>query len=279
MLRTCLRALLITQRLSTFTHTKPLFLQLNRTNLVRTYAVPRTKKDDRDNSDTDIDYDTDEDTSPVRKIQKKIKKPIESKQQEQLKSVRQQKELEGMKEIYKPYDSLIPATITKVRVVNSVTKEFLGEMSRENAQSIAKNMEMNLILWNEGNENDSNSPLCKIGDYNEYLREQKAKLIQRIQEEEAELARQESAKELHFTSKIQQHDLQTKVRKMMTFLQTGDVKVQIKTTDRTEGMQALARIFAAATDAAANCEPPYKITMTQDKTSGNAIICYFQKGK
>jgi len=102
--------------------------------------------------------------------------------------------------------------VPEVRVIDA-QGEQLGVMATQEALQLAKSKELDLVEVAPG----ATPPVCKILDFNKY----KYQLKKREKKQ-----RRSELKELRFTTQIQEHDLNTKVRRMKKFLESGD-KVRI----------------------------------------------------
>ena len=114
--------------------------------------------------------------------------------------------------------------LEKILVINNEGKQ-LGEMSSNEANKIAANQELDLVLIAP----NSKIPVCKIMDYNKYKFEQskKAKEIKKNQKEVV-------VKEIQLSFNIDEHDFQTKLKNARKFL---NQKNRVYVTLRLKGRQ------------------------------------------
>ncbi len=107
----------------------------------------------------------------------------------------------------------------EVRLI-SPTGETLGIMSSQQALETAYDQGMDLVMMSA----QANPPVCKIMDYGKYRfekekREKEARKKQQTMEQ----------KEIQLSCRIDDHDLETKVRHALRFLGNGDkVRVYVK---------------------------------------------------
>lgn len=102
--------------------------------------------------------------------------------------------------------------VPEVRVIDD-QGEQLGVMSSQDALNLAKSKGLDLVEVAPA----AKPPVCKVLDFNKYKYQQKKR---EKKQKRSEL------KELRFTTQIQDHDLNTKVRRMRKFLEQGD-KVRV----------------------------------------------------
>ncbi|MBR5261461.1 MAG: translation initiation factor IF-3 [Oscillospiraceae bacterium] len=112
----------------------------------------------------------------------------------------------------------------EVRLI-SESGEQLGIISIEEAQKIADEKEMDLVLISP----NANPPVCKVMDYGKFRfeqmkKEKEAKKNQRIVE----------VKEIRMSPSIGENDFNTKLRNGIKFLQEGD---RLKVTIRFRGRE------------------------------------------
>lgn len=100
----------------------------------------------------------------------------------------------------------------EVRVIDN-KGEQVGVMNTKEALQLAKSRELDLVEVAPG----AKPPVCKILDYNKYKYQQKKR---------EKKQKRSDLKELRFTTQIQDHDLDTKIRRMRVFLEQGH-KVRI----------------------------------------------------
>jgi len=99
-----------------------------------------------------------------------------------------------------------------VRVIDN-QGEQMGVMNTKDALELARSRALDLVEVAPM----AKPPVCKILDYNKYKYQQKKR---EKKQKRSEL------KELRFTTQIQEHDLETKIRRMRKFLEEGH-KVRI----------------------------------------------------
>ncbi len=98
--------------------------------------------------------------------------------------------------------------------------EQLGEKSSREAYDIARNADLDLVCVAP----TANPPVCKIMDYGKYRYEQ-----QRKARESKKNQKVVSVKEIRMKPMIDKHDLETKVKRAIGFLQKEDkVKVTVR---------------------------------------------------
>lgn len=102
--------------------------------------------------------------------------------------------------------------VPQVRVINN-QGEQIGVLDTQEALELAKSSGLDLVEVAPA----AKPPVCKILDYNKYKYQQKKR---------EKKQRRSELKELRFTTQIQDHDLDTKVRNMRKFLEQGD-KVRV----------------------------------------------------
>ncbi len=106
-----------------------------------------------------------------------------------------------------------------VRLVGA-NGEQLGEKTSREANEIAKKEELDLVCVAP----TANPPVCKIMDYGKYRYEQ-----QRKARESRKNQKVVSVKEIRMKPMIDKHDLETKVKRAIGFLQKEDkVKVTVR---------------------------------------------------
>lgn len=107
--------------------------------------------------------------------------------------------------------------IPKIRVINEDGK-LLGIMSPQEAMVIAKNQGLDLVEIVA----DARPPVCKIIEYGKYKYEQSKK-------QNTNSAKKSRFKEIKFHPRIDDHDYQTKVKKIYSFLEKGNqVRVAVE---------------------------------------------------
>jgi translation initiation factor IF-3 len=102
--------------------------------------------------------------------------------------------------------------VPEVRVIDS-DGEQLGVLETQEALKLAQSKQLDLVEVAPG----AKPPVCKILDFNKYKYQMKKR---EKKQKRSEL------KELRFTTQIQENDLNTKVRHMKKFLESGD-KVRV----------------------------------------------------
>ena len=100
----------------------------------------------------------------------------------------------------------------EVRVIDN-QGEQVGFMNTNEALQLARSRALDLVEVAPA----AKPPVCKILDYNKYKYQQKKR---------EKKQKRSDLKELRFTTQIQDHDLDTKIRRMRTFLEQGH-KVRI----------------------------------------------------
>jgi translation initiation factor IF-3 len=107
--------------------------------------------------------------------------------------------------------------IPKIRVINEDGK-LLGIMSPQEAMVIAKNQGLDLVEIVA----DARPPVCKIIEYGKYKYEQSKK-------QNTNSVKKSKFKEIKFHPRIDDHDYQTKVKKIYSFLEKGNqVRVAVE---------------------------------------------------
>ncbi|MFB0918904.1 MAG: translation initiation factor IF-3 [Clostridiaceae bacterium] len=113
----------------------------------------------------------------------------------------------------------------EVRVVSD-SGEQLGIMSSKDAQKIADEREMDLVMISP----TATPPVCRIMDYGKFIYEQSKK------EKEAKKKQKiVEIKEIRFSPTIEEHDITIKANNAMKFLKDGD---KVKVTIRFRGREA-----------------------------------------
>lgn len=134
--------------------------------------------------------------------------------------------------------------VPQVRVVDE-KGEQIGVISTKEALELAQSKGLDLVEVAP----HAKPPVCKILDYNKYKYQQKKR--ERKQRRVAG-----ELKEMRFTTQIQAHDLETKVRHMRRFLEQGHkVRVSVifrgrEIVHRDRGQALLDRIISATQDLA-----------------------------
>ncbi len=88
-----------------------------------------------------------------------------------------------------------------------------GVMSLSEALKLAEELEVDLVEISPNAE----PPVCRLVDYNKFLYERKKK-----EKEQKAKAKQTEVKEIRFTPKTDEHDLEFKLKHAIKFLQDGD---------------------------------------------------------
>lgn len=134
--------------------------------------------------------------------------------------------------------------VPQVRVIDN-DGEQVGVLSTREALELARSRGLDLVEIAP----HADPPVCKILDYNKYKYQQKKRERKR-RKPAADL------KELRFTTKIQQHDLETKLRKIRQFLEQGHkVRVSVifrgrEIVHRDRGQALLDQLVEATADLA-----------------------------
>jgi len=132
--------------------------------------------------------------------------------------------------------------VPEVRVLDD-RGEQLGVMSSKEALDLAKSKGLDLVEVAPA----AKPPVCKVLDFNKYKYQQKKR---------EKKHRRSELKELRFTTQIQDHDLNTKVRRMRKFLEQGDkVRVTVifrgrEIVHRSRGEELVKRILESIGDIA-----------------------------
>jgi len=99
-------------------------------------------------------------------------------------------------------------------------EEMLGIFPIEEAQSMADEQELDLVMINE----NGDPPVCKIIDYGKYQY-----AMEKKKKENAKKQSKSEIKEVKMSYKIDEHDFQVRMRNVKRFLGTGDrVKVVVQ---------------------------------------------------
>lgn len=105
--------------------------------------------------------------------------------------------------------------------------EQLGVMSAKEAQTIANNKNLDLVMISP----NANPPVCKIMDYGKYKYEQSRK-----EKESKKKQKVVNIKEVRLRPGIEANDLNTKANQAIKFLKKGDkVKVELRFRGRELG--------------------------------------------
>ena len=103
---------------------------------------------------------------------------------------------------------------TELRLIHNGITEVI---STEEALDRAKREDKDLIMINE----NQNPPIVKIEDYNKFLYE-----LDKADKERKKNSQQSQLKEIQLSASISEHDLKTKSKKAVEFLEDGD-KVKV----------------------------------------------------
>lgn len=121
----------------------------------------------------------------------------------------------------------------RVVVIGNEGQQY-GELPIHIAISKAKNQDLDLVEVSD----KSNPPVCKIMDYGKY------QFDQRKQDRKNKAKTKIHLKEIRMKTVIADHDLTTKVKKCLEFLQKGDkVKVSIQTHPRRHNDKEIAKVL------------------------------------
>ncbi|MCI9060898.1 MULTISPECIES: translation initiation factor IF-3 [Romboutsia] len=114
----------------------------------------------------------------------------------------------------------------EIRVISD-NGEQLGVMSAKEAQTIANNKNLDLVMISP----NANPPVCKIMDYGKYKYEQSRK-----EKESKKKQKVVNIKEVRLRPGIESNDLNTKANQAIKFLKKGDkVKVELRFRGRELG--------------------------------------------
>ncbi|HJG96410.1 MAG TPA: translation initiation factor IF-3 [Romboutsia timonensis] len=114
----------------------------------------------------------------------------------------------------------------EIRVISD-NGEQLGLMSAKEAQAIANNKNLDLVMISP----NANPPVCKIMDYGKYKYEQSRK-----EKESKKKQKVVNIKEVRLRPGIEANDLNTKANQAIKFLKKGDkVKVELRFRGRELG--------------------------------------------
>lgn len=107
----------------------------------------------------------------------------------------------------------------EVRVIDE-NGAMLGVMPSEKAQDLAVDRDLDLVKVSP----DSNPPVCKIMDYGKFKYEQSRK-----EKESKKNQRVAEIKEIRTSVRVQEHDLNVKIKNIQKFLAEGDrVKISVR---------------------------------------------------
>lgn len=156
-----------------------------------------------------------------------------------------------MKNISKNYPTNHEIREKEVRVV-TYDGEQLGIMSSKEAQQIADDREMDLVMIAP----TAKPPVVRIMDYGKFIYEQAKK-----EKEAKKKQRTVEIKEIRFSPNIEEHDMNTKAANAAKFLKEGDkVKVTIRfrgrEADHSNKGYALMREFFAKVEEFGTIEKP-----------------------
>jgi len=119
----------------------------------------------------------------------------------------------------------------EVRLIDQQGKQ-LGVLALEKALQIAKERSLDLIKVTEKVE----PPVCKIMDYGKYLYQQKKK------EKESKHHKMGELKGIRLTFGISTHDLETRAKQALKFLEKGNkIRIEMKLRGREKAHQEVAR--------------------------------------
>lgn len=134
--------------------------------------------------------------------------------------------------------------VPQVRVLDEFG-EMVGVMSTEEALEKAREVEKDLVLVTEG----ANPPVCKIIDIAKYRYQ-----LQQKKAEGRKKAKTQELKEVRFTPFMGENDFQSRLKKVIAFLEKGD-KVRLSLafkgraiTKKEFGFEVFQRIFEATTE-------------------------------
>ena len=120
----------------------------------------------------------------------------------------------------------------EIRVISD-SGEQLGVMSAKEAQTIANNKNLDLVMISP----NANPPVCKIMDYGKYKYEQSRK-----EKESKKKQKVVTVKEVRLRPGIEANDLNTKANQAIKFLKKGDkVKVELRFRGRELGHKDLVK--------------------------------------
>ncbi len=107
----------------------------------------------------------------------------------------------------------------EVRVIDE-NGAMLGVIPTEKAQALAAERDLDLVKVSP----DSNPPVCKIMDYGKFKYEQNRK-----EKESKKNQKVTEIKEIRTSVRVQEHDLNVKIKNMQKFLAEGDkVKISVR---------------------------------------------------
>jgi translation initiation factor IF-3 len=107
----------------------------------------------------------------------------------------------------------------EVRVIDE-KGAMLGVMLSEKAQDLALDRDLDLVKVSP----DSNPPVCKIMDYGKFKYEQSRK-----EKESKKNQKVAEVKEIRTSVRVQEHDLNVKIKNIQKFLAEGDkVKISVR---------------------------------------------------
>jgi translation initiation factor IF-3 len=135
----------------------------------------------------------------------------------------------------------------EVRVIVDGTGEQLGIIPTTQALALAQERGLDLVEIAD----NVRPPVCKVMDYGAY-KFKRAKELRKAKK----AATKVETKEMHFTTRIADHDLQVKARKIKEFLENGDrvfLAVEFKGREKAHpdiGRQLITKVLDILGDAA-----------------------------
>lgn len=128
----------------------------------------------------------------------------------------------------------------EVRLIDALGEQ-LGIMSIQDANAQAEEQHLDLALISP----NANPPVCRLMDYGKYRYETLKK-----QKEQRKNQKNSETREIRLSPRIDDHDLETKSKKILEILESGDkVKVSVRFRGRElghteQGREVLERIFS-----------------------------------
>lgn len=128
----------------------------------------------------------------------------------------------------------------EVRLIDALGEQ-LGIMSIQDADAQAEEQHLDLVLISP----NANPPVCRLMDYGKYRYETLKK-----QKEQRKNQKNSETREIRLSPRIDDHDLETKSKKILEILESGDkVKVSVRFRGRElghteQGREVLERIFS-----------------------------------
>lgn len=157
--------------------------------------------------------------------------------------------------------------VPRVRLIGA-ENEQLGVVTTSEALEMARLAELDLVEVAP----NADPPVCRIMDYGKYQYQQKKKA-----RSSAKNQKKSQLKEVKFRCKIDEHDIQTKVNRISTFLKEGDkVKIQVdfrgrEIVHKDVGFDLIKRIISMTEEFAAVERDP--------KAEGRSINAYLAPKK